>query len=124
MSLPAWDFPLHLRSQLSTRSCQTCQQSGSKRAAKSGLADYIAAMAHNNGMIPRGARGKAKASGQNRGMSEGAARFRAAAEAVPIPAAGTAYDPGPPSLDQMNADLARNGIGTLPLHGATGAELA
>ncbi|HEY1707952.1 MAG TPA: excinuclease ABC subunit UvrB [Rhizomicrobium sp.] len=51
-------------------------------------------------------------------MSEGAARFRAAAEAVPIPAAGTAYDPGPPET------LPSDQIGTLPLHGATGAELA
>ena len=38
---------------------------------------------------------------------------------------GPAYDPGPPDLDQLNADAARvGGIGNLPLHGATGAELA
>ncbi len=71
-------------------------------------------MAHNNGKIPRG-RGK--------GMSEASARFRAAA--APVDPAGTAYDPGPPDLDQLNADAARiGGIGNLPLHGATGAELA
>ena len=71
-------------------------------------------MAHNNGKIPRG-RGK--------GMSEASARFRAAA--APVDPAGTAYDPGPPDLDQLNADAARiGGIGHLPLHGATGAEIA
>jgi len=73
-------------------------------------------MAHNNGMIPRKAR---------RGFSENAAKFRAAAAKAPLDPAGTAYDPGPPDLDQVNADAARTGgIGTLPLHGATGAELA
>ncbi|HTP77143.1 MAG TPA: excinuclease ABC subunit UvrB [Rhizomicrobium sp.] len=71
-------------------------------------------MAHNNGTVPR-KRGK--------GMSEAAAKFRGAA--APVEPAGTAYDPGPPDLDQFNADMARaGGIGNLPLHGASGAELA
>jgi len=69
-------------------------------------------MAHNNGMIPRKGRGK---SARSTGMSEGAARFREAADAVPVAAAVDAYDPAPPTIE---------GIGNLPLHGATGAELA
>ena len=70
-------------------------------------------MAHNNGMIPRkGARAATK------GMSEASAKFRAAADAVPIEPAGTAYDPGPPEPSDIVP------IGNLPLHGATGAELA
>ena len=69
-------------------------------------------MAHNNGMIPRKGARRAK------GMSEASAKFRAAADAVPIEPAGTAYDPGPPEP----ADIVP--IGNLPLHGATGAELA
>src|SRR3954463_13774215 len=80
-------------------------------------------MAHNNGMIPRSAKG---GRGKGRGFSEAAAKFRAAAEAVLIEPAGTAYDPGPPDLDQINANVAQTGggIGNLPLHGATGAEIA
>jgi hypothetical protein len=66
-------------------------------------------MAHNNGMIPKR---KAK------GFSENAAKFRALAK--PVDPAGTAYDPGPPE----NADSLIPPIGNLPLHGATGAELA
>ncbi|MEJ0028118.1 MAG: excinuclease ABC subunit UvrB [Rhizomicrobium sp.] len=63
-------------------------------------------MAHNNGMVPRG-KGRPP-----KGMSEAAAKFRDAVEAVPLVPAGDAYDPAPPP------------IGNLPLHGATGAELA
>jgi excinuclease ABC subunit B len=69
----------------------------------------------------KGARGNGKGS---RGFSDNAAKFRAAADAVPIEPAGTAYDPGPPNLDRINAAIAQNGIGNLPLHGATGAEIA
>jgi excinuclease ABC subunit B len=66
-------------------------------------------MAHNNGMVPRKGR---------KGFSENAAKFRAAVKDVEP--AGTAYDPGPPeSNDSLVAP-----IGSLPLHGATGAELA
>ena len=79
-------------------------------------------MAHNNGMIPRTkARGRGKGW---RGFSENAAKFRPAADAVPIEPAGTAYDPGPPDLDQIKANMATDKIGNLPLHGATGAEIA
>ena len=66
-------------------------------------------MAHNNGMVPRKGR---------KGLSENAAKFRAAVKEVEP--AGTAYDPGPP---EMNDSLVAP-IGNLPLHGATGAELA
>jgi excinuclease ABC subunit B len=66
-------------------------------------------MAHNNGMIPKRSR---------KGFSENAAKFRAAVKAVEP--AGTAYDPGPPE----NNDSLVAPIGNLPLHGATGAELA
>ena len=66
-------------------------------------------MAHNNGMIPKRSR---------KGFSENAAKFRAAAQAMEP--AGTAYDPGPPE----NSDSLVAPIGNLPLHGATGAELA
>ena len=66
-------------------------------------------MAHNNGMVPR--RGR-------KGLSENAAKFRAAVKEVEP--AGTAYDPGPPE----NNDSLVAPIGSLPLHGATGAELA
>src|SRR5437763_16826014 len=38
--------------------------------------------------------------------------------------AGTSNDPGPPDLDQINAAIVQSGIGNLPLHGATGAEIA
>ena len=71
----------------------------------------------------KGARSNGKGS---RGFSDNAAKFRAAADAVPIEPAGTAYDPGPPDLDQINANIAQagGGIGNLPLHGATGAEIA
>src|SRR5262249_46213871 len=76
-------------------------------------------MAHNNGMIPRFPKGgKARRSGKGSakgcGMSEGAARFREAAAAVPIPAEGSAYDPLPPGVDVAN----------LALHGSSGAEVA
>ncbi len=74
-------------------------------------------MAHNNGMIPRyakGGKGKRSSDGKAQGMSEGAARFREVAARMPVPAAGTAYDPQLPDA----------AIGNLPLHGATGAELA
>lgn len=79
-------------------------------------------MAHNNGMIPRFDKGRGK-NAAGKGMSEAGTRFRGAVERVPIPPAGTAYDPsppqamdGPPDLDQINADMARlGGIGTLPL---------
>jgi excinuclease ABC subunit B len=64
-------------------------------------------MAHNNGMIPRKG---GKGSRSPKGMSEAAAKFRDAV--VPLAPAGDAYDPAPPP------------IGDLPLHGATGAELA
>jgi len=64
-------------------------------------------MAHNNGSIPRSRKGKADS-----GLTDNARKFRGAVEHVPIPPAGTAYDPAPPSeLD-------------LPMHGGTGAELA
>ncbi|HEY4113276.1 MAG TPA: excinuclease ABC subunit UvrB [Rhizomicrobium sp.] len=74
-------------------------------------------------MMPRakGARGNGKGP---RGLSDNAAKFRAAADAVPIEPAGTAYDPGPPNLDQINANIVQSGIGNLPIHGATGAEVA
>src|SRR5690242_16631303 len=62
-------------------------------------------MAHNNGQVPR------RSGRKGAGFSEAAKKFEAAVAAVPIPAAGTAYDPAPP-------------IGNLPLHGATGAEIA
>ncbi|MBL6938693.1 MAG: excinuclease ABC subunit UvrB [Alphaproteobacteria bacterium] len=77
-------------------------------------------MAHNNGMVPRKGRSRGTrandnaGSRSNGGMSEGAARFREAVEAIPVAPAGDAYDPAPPPT----------GIGNLPLHGATGAELA
>ncbi|HEX3652312.1 MAG TPA: excinuclease ABC subunit UvrB [Rhizomicrobium sp.] len=78
-------------------------------------------MAHNNGMMPRvkGARGNGKGS---RGFSDNAAKFRAAADAVPIEPAGTAYDPGPPETDDRL--VTPRGELDLPLHGATGAEIA
>ena len=66
-------------------------------------------MAHNNGMIPK--RGR-------KGFSENAAKFRGLVQ--PVDPAGTAYDPGPPD----NGDSLIAPIGNLPLHGATGAELA
>ena len=66
-------------------------------------------MAHNNGMIPKRSR---------KGFSENAAKFQAAVK--PVEPAGTAYDPGPPE----NNDSLVAPIGNLPLHGATGAELA
>ncbi len=66
-------------------------------------------MAHNNGMIPKRSR---------KGFSENAAKFKAAVK--PVEPAGTAYDPGPPE----NNDSLVAPIGNLPLHGATGAELA
>ena len=78
-------------------------------------------MAHNNGMMPRSTKG---GRGKGRGFSDNAAKFRAAADVMPIEPAGTAYDPGPPDLDQINAVIAQSGIGNLPLHGATGAEIA
>src|ERR1700733_14881612 len=68
-------------------------------------------MAHNNGTIPKKGR---------KGFSENAAKFRAAAAVKPVEPAGTAYDPGPPE----NNDSLVAPIGNLPLHGATGAELA
>src|SRR5476651_337534 len=64
------------------------------RGAQSATASYIVSMAHNNGMIPRKGRGKAA-----RGMSEAAAEFVGETSAIAP-------------------------IGNLPLHGATGAELA
>jgi excinuclease ABC subunit B len=67
-------------------------------------------MAHNNGMVPK--RGR-------KGFSENAAKFRAAVTQAVEPA-GTAYDPGPPE----DNDALVAPIGNLPLHGATGAELA
>jgi excinuclease ABC subunit B len=48
-------------------------------------------MAHNNGMIPRARKSKAA-----RGVSDNAAKFRAAVEKVPVLPEGTAYDPAPP----------------------------
>jgi excinuclease ABC subunit B len=82
---------------------------------------YIPVMAHNNGTMPRaGGRGP----GKGRGFSDNAVKFRAAVDAVPIEPAGTAYDPGPPGLDQINANIVQSGIGNLPLHGSTGAEMA
>ena len=68
-------------------------------------------MAHNNGMVPR--RGR-------KGLSDNAAKFRAAVGKVAVEPAGTAYDPGPPENNDSLIAL----IGNLPLHGATGAELA
>jgi len=62
-------------------------------------------MAHNNGMIPRG-----KRSG---GASDNARKFARAVEQVPVAPRGDAYDPAPPAIDI-----------TMPLHGASGAELA
>ena len=72
---------------------------------------YIGGMAHNNGMVPK--RGR-------KGLSDNAAKFRAAVDKVAVEPAGTAYDPGPP---EDNDSLVAP-IGDLPLHGATGAELA
>jgi excinuclease ABC subunit B len=68
-------------------------------------------MAHNNGMVPKHGR---------KGLSDNAAKFRAAVSKVAVEPAGTAYDPGPPE----NNDSLVAPIGNLPLHGATGAELA
>src|SRR4029079_19086275 len=51
-----------------------------------GLRSYIPAMAHNNGMMPRQGRG---GRGKGGGFSDNAAKFRAAADAVPIEPAGT-----------------------------------
>ena len=65
-------------------------------------------MAHNNGMIPRSRKSKA-----DRGLTDNARKFRGAVEHVPIPAAGTAYDPAPPATEF-----------DLPMHGGTGAEVA
>ncbi|HEV2652067.1 MAG TPA: DEAD/DEAH box helicase family protein, partial [Rhizomicrobium sp.] len=62
-------------------------------------------------MIPR----KGGKGARAKGTSDAAARFREAVDAVPLPAEGTAYDPAPPAIE---------GIGNMPLHGATGAELA
>jgi excinuclease ABC subunit B len=82
-------------------------------------------MAHNNGMIPRKGRGKAP-----KGVSEAAAKFRAAADAVPLAPAGDAYDPAPPPVGGADSQIIiggadiHTGIGDLPLHGGTGAELA
>jgi excinuclease ABC subunit B len=74
-------------------------------------------MAHNNGMIPRVRKSKA-----DRGLSDNARKFRGAVEQVPIPAAGTAYDPGPPENDDRL--VTPRGELDLPMHGGTGAELA
>jgi excinuclease ABC subunit B len=72
-------------------------------------------MAHNNGMVPR--RGR-------KGLSDNAAKFRAAVDKVAtVEPAGTAYDPGPPE-DNDSLIAPPGAIGDLPLHGATGAELA
>src|SRR6202012_2459954 len=90
-------------------------QRGSREAAKPPLATYIKAMAHNTGMIPRNKRSKAE-----RGLTDNARKFRGAVEHVPIPPAGTAYDPAPPTLE---VDVPA-GIGNLPLYGVTGAEVA
>src|SRR5437763_755802 len=38
--------------------------------------------------------------------------------------AGTSNDPGPPDLDQINAAIVQSGIGNLPIHGSTGADMA
>ncbi len=65
---------------------------------------YIRPMAHNNGQVPKPARGKAKARRQP-GFSEGAARFEAAVAAVPIAPAGTAYDPAPPTPPATNGEF-------------------
>jgi excinuclease ABC subunit B len=54
-------------------------------------------MAHNNGMIPRKGRGKPARAG----VGEAAAKFRAAADAVPLAPAGDAYDPAPPATVDM-----------------------
>jgi excinuclease ABC subunit B len=67
-------------------------------------------MAHNNGMIPR-----------KGGRSANAKKFQKAAAAVPVAAAGTAYDPSPPPSGGFS-DVGP--IGNLPLYGATGAEIA
>ena len=68
-------------------------------------------MAHNNGMIPR----------KGSGRSANAKKFQKAVDAVPIAAAGTAYDPAAPEAGSF-ADVGP--IGALPLHGASGAEIA
>ncbi len=64
-------------------------------------------MAHNNGMIPRNARAK---SPRSKGVNEAAAKFRAAADAVPIAPMGSAYDPAPPvggaDRQTMTVDMA------------------
>ncbi|HXC56783.1 MAG TPA: DEAD/DEAH box helicase family protein, partial [Rhizomicrobium sp.] len=76
-------------------------------------------------MIPRKGRGKAP-----KGVSEAAAKFRAAADAVPLAPAGDAYDPAPPPVGGADSQIIiggadiHTGIGDLPLHGGTGAELA
>ena len=77
-------------------------------------------MAHNNGMIPR----KGGKGARAKGMSDAAARFREAVDAVPVPAEGTAYDPAPPPVGGADNQMMPGGIGNMPLHGATGAELA
>jgi len=73
---------------------------------------YIRPMAHNNGMIPRSGKG-GRGKGSAGGLSDNATKFRAAANAVPIAPAGTAYDPAPPKSEF-----------DLPMHGSTGAEMA
>src|SRR6187399_1861281 len=50
---------------------------------KPGGASYIAAMAHNNGMVPRSKKTRAP-----KGMSDNAAKFQAAVDKMPL-AAGT-----------------------------------
>jgi len=51
-------------------------------------------MAHNNGQIPR------RSGRKPSGVSKAAAKFEAAAAQVPIPPAGTAYDPAPPPVGE------------------------
>ncbi|HSM95062.1 MAG TPA: DEAD/DEAH box helicase family protein, partial [Rhizomicrobium sp.] len=64
-------------------------------------------------MIPRSRKSKA-----DRGLSDNARKFRGAVEHVPIPPAGTAYDPAPPGLAEAPSEF------DLPMHGGTGAEMA
>jgi excinuclease ABC subunit B len=73
-------------------------------------------MAHNNGMIPRVRKSKAE-----RGLTDNARKFRAAVEQVPVAPAGDAYDPAPPTIGDNQTNTSEF---NLPMHGATGAEVA
>ncbi|MDE2462450.1 MAG: excinuclease ABC subunit UvrB [Alphaproteobacteria bacterium] len=69
-------------------------------------------MAHNNGQVPRPLRSKPSKPLKPKAAAATAA-FDAAVASAPLHPLGTAYDPAPPE-----------GLGQLPLYGATGAEIA